>query len=89
MAATKLDAPETVQIVHEFPVSAKPGADVVRVALLSYRGGRYVHLRRWYWSADGPEEELRPGRGLALRLDRLPELKRAVDALCEASGGQA
>ncbi len=63
----------------------RDGSDVFRVTVQSYRGGKYIHLRRWFWSEDGAEEELRPGKGLALRLDLLPELRVAVDKLVEAT----
>jgi len=79
---TRTQDAEDVQIVHEFPVSTKPGADVVRATLQPYRGEQWVHLRRWYYAeTDGTEDELKPGKGLALRLELLPELKIAVDAL--------
>jgi len=87
MAGAKLDAPETVQVIHEWPAGPRDASDVFRVTVQTYRGGRYIHLRRWYLSEDGPEEELRPGKGLALRLDLLPELCVAVDKLVAAAQG--
>jgi len=78
-----------IVVVHEFPVSAKPGADVVRATLQTYRGGRWVHLRRWYSAeTDSIGDEQRPGKGLVGRLEQLPELKTAVDALVEATLAQ-
>ena len=76
-------------VVYEFTAGNKPGADVVRATIQDYRGERWVHLRRWYVAetddAHGIGTELKPGKGLALRLALLPELKRAVDGLVAAT----
>jgi len=77
---------EEIRVVHEFPVSAKPGADVVRATLQSYRGETWAHVRRWYEAeTDGPDVEYKPGKGLAVRASQLTDLRAAVDALCRAS----
>jgi hypothetical protein len=80
---------ENVQVVHEFPVGKRDDSDVVRATIQTYRGEKWVHLRRWYWSEDGPEEELKPGKGLAVKLSQLSDLQKAVDALVKAAGADA
>jgi len=83
--STRPAAAESITVVHEFPFSNKPGADVVRATLQTYRGETWAHVRRWYFAeTDSVEDELKPGKGLAVRLDLLPELKAAVDALVAA-----
>ena len=80
--SAKPAAGETITVVHEFPVSSRPGGDVVRATLQSYRGETWVHLRRWYEAeTDGPDVEYRPGKGLAVRASQLSDLNAAVDAL--------
>ncbi|MGH2354089.1 MAG: transcriptional coactivator p15/PC4 family protein, partial [Chloroflexota bacterium] len=60
----------------------KNSVEVVRVALREYQGRRYLDIRLWYWSEDGPEETLRPSRkGVTLRVEQLPELRDALDTL--------
>jgi hypothetical protein len=76
---------EDVLIVHEFRAGQRPSSDVVRATIQTYRGDKWIHIRRWYWSEDGPEEELKPGKGLAVRLEQLGELRKAVELLCAAA----
>lgn len=77
---------EEIHIVHEFPVSTRPGADVVRATLQTYRGETWAHVRRWYEAeTDGPDVEFKPGKGLAVKVSLLGDLKRAVDALVDAA----
>jgi hypothetical protein len=65
-------------VVYEFP----SGDDEVRGVLQIYRGSVWAHVRRYYFTRDG---EARPGKGLAVRVEQLPQLLAAVEALIEAA----
>ena len=65
-------------IVGEFQKNAK---EVVRVRLTDYAGHKLVDVRA-FWT-DASTGELRPGKGLCLRRELLPQL---IDALTVAEG---
>ena len=53
----------------------------LRAQFSSYRGQRYLHLRRWH----NDNGSWRPGRGLGVRVDMIPWLMQAL-AACERAG---
>jgi hypothetical protein len=59
-------------LVSEFQ---KNGKERVRVSLTEFGGHRLIDLRAYYQDATG---EWRPGKGLTLRRELLPQLKRAL-----------
>lgn len=52
----------------------KNAREEVRIHRTVYRGTPLVSVRVWY--RDG--EEFKPGKGLALRLEQLPDLRKAL-----------
>jgi hypothetical protein len=74
------------RVLYEFPKSTR---EVVRARIKRLSGRNYADLRVYYEAeTDGPETEYLPSKkGIALRLDLLPELRRTVDALEEAANG--
>ena len=70
---------------HIYGEIQKNSAEVVRVQLRDYQGRRYLDIRTHFWSEDGPEEELRPTKkGISLSVEKLPELRAAIEALAAA-----
>lgn len=61
------------KIVAEFD---KNGREKIRVTLTEYKGKKLIDLRT-YWQDDATNE-WKPGKGLALSRDRIPELKAAI-----------
>lgn len=63
-------------VIYEFQ---KNKSEVVRACLTEYKGSPWFDLRVYFKGAD---DEYHPTRkGLCLALDRLAELRRAVEAL--------
>lgn len=61
-------------IIDEFEKNAM---EVVRTVLSDFQGNKYLNIRVWYKPDDGGPP--RPTRkGIALHVEQLPELKRAV-----------
>lgn len=60
--------------------------EVVRVELSTFRGVELLNVRVWFDAGGG---ELRPGKsGLALRVEKLPELQAAIaKAIAAKSAG--
>lgn len=61
-----------MNLVAEFQKNAR---ERVRVALTEYAGHELVDVRAYWQDQTG---EWRPGKGLALRRELLPELRRAL-----------
>ena len=62
----------------------KNATEEVRVSVDRYHGHELVNIRVWFTGDDG---EMKPGRqGLALRLELLPNLRAALDAVGSAHG---
>lgn len=77
--------PETVDnVIAEFTKNAR---ERVRVTLTTYGGHKLIDLRAFY--QDTSTGEWRPGRGLALRRELLPDLKRAILAAEKAAKQEA
>lgn len=53
----------------------KNSKEEIRVTLGTFNGRQIVNLRTWFRGDDG---EMRPGKGLACRLDLLPQLAAAM-----------
>lgn len=72
------------RVVHEFPKSTREKV-CSRIKRLS--GREYADLRVYYEvESDSPDVEWAPSKkGITIRLDLLPRLREAVDALEEAS----
>lgn len=66
-------------LIAEFEKNAR---ERVRVALTEYGGHQLVDVRAFYQDAAG---EWKPGKGLALRRELLPELRRAIAAAEKAT----
>jgi hypothetical protein len=72
----------------EIAIAAIPKGtrEEIRVSITEWKGAQLLSIRVWFPAADG---EMRPGKdGLAVRIDRLPELADAIgkahDAAMEA-----
>ncbi len=61
------------RLIAEFE---KNSNERIRICLRTFKGYELVDLRTFYRGEDG---EYRPGKGLSLRQDFLPELKAAID----------
>ncbi len=59
--------------VYEFPKNSR---ETVKVRLTTYAGHELIDVRAFYKDGDG----FKPGKGLTIRRDLLPELKRAIAA---------
>jgi len=72
-------------IVYEFE---KSRAETIRASLKTYKGKRYVDLRTFYWAepASGEEALAPTKKGVTIALEHLPELRKAVEALCDEAG---
>jgi hypothetical protein len=66
-------------VIAEFEKNAR---EVVKVRLTRYAGRDLVDIRAWYEGDDGA---FHPGKGIALRRDLLPELRKALAAAEEAA----
>jgi hypothetical protein len=53
----------------------------IRVRLTEYGGHRLIDIRAYWEDKDG---EKKPGKGLAIRRELLPELKKLIDAAVKA-----
>jgi hypothetical protein len=61
---------------------SKNSRETLRIQLTEFKGYELVNLRIWYRPDDG--EELRPGnKGFTLRVEKLPELRAAIDKAIE------
>ena len=68
------------RIVYSF---AKNSREEVRASLDEWGGHQLAHLRVW---VDGPDDQPQPTKkGLSVRVEQLPELRRAVEKLIAAS----
>lgn len=64
------------QLVHEF---RKNSFERVKVELSNYRGIDVIDIRVYYIS-DVANDEWKPSpKGITMRVDRIPELKKAID----------
>lgn len=62
----------------------KNSRETLRVQLSTFRGHELATLRVWYSPGNG--DELRPGKdGFALRVEKLPELRDAIDQAIAAA----
>lgn len=68
-------------ILAEFTKNTR--GEVVRVRRFDFKGHDMVDVRQWYPAAGG---ELRPGKGLALRTEQLPDLIAALGTAAAAVG---
>ena len=73
------------RVVFEFE---KSRAETIRASLKTYKGKRYADLRTFYWAepASGEEALAPTKKGVTIALEHLPELRKAIDALCTAAG---
>ena len=71
---------EDGQLVAEFD---KNNREKVRVRLTEYGKHKLIDIRAFY--PDPVTGEMKPGKGIALQRDRIPELKKAIAAAERAS----
>jgi hypothetical protein len=78
-------SPHAEVVAYEFE---KSRAETIRARLKTHNGKRYADIRTFYWAepADGEEELAPTKKGVTVAVELLPELKKAVDALCDAAG---
>jgi len=61
----------------------KNSREIVRIELSAFKSADLVNCRVWFEAGNG---EMRPGReGFALKIEKLPELKAAIDKALEAA----
>jgi hypothetical protein len=70
----------TDRVVYAWPKNAR---EEVRATLTEYRGYRLADLRVY---ADDDGEDVPTKKGLSVRIEDLPRLREAVDALIAESG---
>jgi len=68
------------QVVYEFEKNAN---EIVRVELSNYKGTDVIGIRVFFY-ADGEKDNRVPSKkGITMRADLIPELKKAVDKAYE------
>jgi hypothetical protein len=66
--------------VHE-----KSRGETINVYIGEYRGTKYLHIREWY--LDNKDNEEKPTKkGVAIPLDKITELRDAIDQLVPKAG---
>lgn len=66
--------------VHE-----KSRGETINVYIGEYRGTKYLHIREWY--LDNKDQEHKPTKkGVAIPLEKVDELRAALDQLAPKSG---
>ena len=65
------------QIIAEIP---KNSTEKIVISKADYHGQSYADIRVW-WQPDNAPEHLATKKGVAVRLDRLPELVSALQVL--------
>ena len=69
------------KIIAEIPKNQR---EVYRVVARTFKGYRLVDIRVWF---DDPDTgELRPGKGVSIKLETLPEIVKALAGLMEGGG---
>ena len=55
----------------------KGNGEIIRVEISEFRGQHYLNIRNWY--TDKVSQEYKPTqKGIAIRLDLYPEVKKAI-----------
>ena len=76
-----MDTSDEKHLIYTFPRG--PGEEI-QAAIRKYKGRYFIDLRLWYMSKT--ENMLLPTKkGVAVSMDQLPELRKAVDRLSKAS----
>ncbi len=60
--------------IHE-----KSRGETIEVYIGEYRGTRYLHIREWYPDKDGEQKPTK--KGVAIPVERVEELRNALDDL--------
>lgn len=68
-------------LVFSFPKNSR---EEVRATLSLYRGYRLADVR--VWTADEDDVDHPTRKGIAVRVEELPKLREAIDALIAAAG---
>ena len=66
--------------VYSFPKNSR---EEVRAQLSHFKGHRLADIR--VWAVDDDDVDVPTKRGVSVRVEQLPELLAAVQALCEAA----
>jgi hypothetical protein len=76
--------PQNAEIIYQFDKSKR---EIICATLKRFGGKEYAGIRTYYEiERDSAEQEyVPPKKGITVRLDLLPELERAIDALVEAA----
>jgi hypothetical protein len=62
----------------------KNSRETLRIQLSTFKGYDLINIRIWFRSNDG--DELKPGKnGFAVRVEKLPELRDAIDKAIAAA----
>jgi Transcriptional Coactivator p15 (PC4) len=79
-AAPRAQAAAANRWIADVPKNSR---EVLRVELTTYNGHDLVNLRVWYSAGD---DDMRPGKaGVALRVEKLPHLRDAIDKAIAAA----
>ena len=65
-------------VVHAFP---KGENEEVRLGIQKYKGRYYIDLRVWF-QEENSHEFLPTRKGIAISVDRFPELRKGMEKLC-------
>jgi hypothetical protein len=79
MGRSTATEPTSETILAEFPKNSR---EVVRIRRTEYQGRELIDIRTFY--PDLVEDTMRPGKGLALRLEQLPDLIQALETSAAA-----
>jgi hypothetical protein len=67
------------EIIAEIPKNQR---EVYRVIARTYKGYRLADVRVWFYDPD--TGELRPGKGVSIKAEALPDIIKALSGLAEA-----
>ena len=70
---------------NRIKVHEKSRGETINVYIGEYRGTKYLHIREWY--LDNKDQAEKPTKkGVAIPLDKIEELRDAIDQLVPKAG---
>jgi hypothetical protein len=80
MITIKRKLPGGRELEDRIKVHEKSRGETINVYIGEYRGTKYLHIREWY--LDNKDNEEKPTKkGVAIPLDKITELRDAIDQL--------
>lgn len=76
---------EELSLDERITVHSKSRGETIEVYTAEYRGVKYLHIREWYEDTKDPTNQHKPTKkGVAIPLDKVEELRKAIDHFCPA-----